>query len=145
MTWRCAYNIAVDRPDETRKRHGRPTPRVGGVPIAIAYISALAIVYLMAPAGHKLYIQHQDLLLSLLPATAIVFVTGLVDDIFTLKPLGQADRSARRRRRRGGARHTLHHHQLPLLFTSPHPVHAVGGVSDEFHLADRMHERGEPD
>ncbi len=76
----------VDRPDEDRKRHGRDIPRLGGVPIVIAYAASLAIAYALAPAGQRLYIQHQDLLWSLLPAAAIVFFTGLLDDLVGLKP-----------------------------------------------------------
>ena len=34
----------VDRPDGIRKLHARPVPRVGGVPIAIAYLSAYAVL-----------------------------------------------------------------------------------------------------
>jgi UDP-GlcNAc:undecaprenyl-phosphate GlcNAc-1-phosphate transferase len=79
------YNL-VDHPDEDRKLHGRPIPRLGGVPIVLAYVGTLAVIFALAPAHHRLYMQHKDLLWSLLPATAIVFITGLVDDLIGLKP-----------------------------------------------------------
>jgi UDP-GlcNAc:undecaprenyl-phosphate GlcNAc-1-phosphate transferase len=79
------YNL-VDRPDEDRKLHGRPIPRIGGVPIVLAYVGTLVVIFAFAPAHQKLYIQHKDLLWLLLPATAIVFLTGLLDDLIGLKP-----------------------------------------------------------
>ena len=84
----------VDRPDQQRKFHTTPIPRVGGIPIVVSYTGSLALLFLLSPHGVKLYIQHSRLLLSLLPATGIMFLTGLVDDLFTLRPwqklLGQS-------------------------------------------------------
>ena len=76
----------LDRPDDRRKFHVDPIPRVGGIPIVLAYAGSLAAIFLLSPHGVKLYIQHSRLLLSLLPATALMFLTGLIDDLFTLRP-----------------------------------------------------------
>ena len=76
----------VDQPDEHRKLHGGPIPRVGGVAIVLSYTAALAVPFIVNPSGGKLYIQHHQLLWSLLPATAVVFLTGLLDDLIGLKP-----------------------------------------------------------
>ena len=76
----------VDQPDSDRKFHLRPVPRVGGIPIVLAYAGALGIVFLANPGGGKLYIQHERLFLELLPAAALIFLTGLLDDIVGLKP-----------------------------------------------------------
>ena len=77
----------VDKPDEARKFHRIPTPRVGGFAIVLAYISALGIVLLIAPAQEQLHIQHYTLLRVLLPPAALIFLIGLVDDLFTLTAL----------------------------------------------------------
>ena len=79
------WNI-VDRPDAERKFHGRPIPRVGGIPIALSYAGALALMLLLAPRSARISIQHSHLLWSLLPSAGLIFVTGLVDDLRGLKP-----------------------------------------------------------
>jgi UDP-GlcNAc:undecaprenyl-phosphate GlcNAc-1-phosphate transferase len=76
----------VDHPDDERKFHAAPIPRIGGIAIVASYAGALLLVFLMAPASAKLYIRHQHLLWSLLPAAGIIFLTGLIDDLFTIKP-----------------------------------------------------------
>lgn len=75
----------VDRPD-SRKIHSRPIPRIGGIPIAISIV----LTYLISLAwlrGHGV-LSHADVLkaLRLLPAAGLIFSTGLVDDLFGLKP-----------------------------------------------------------
>ena len=75
----------VDIPDE-RKLHKKPIPRIGGLPIAISYVGALAIMLAFAPASAKIAVQHRTLMFSLLPAAGLVFLTGLIDDLIQLKP-----------------------------------------------------------
>jgi UDP-GlcNAc:undecaprenyl-phosphate GlcNAc-1-phosphate transferase len=76
----------VDLPDETRKRHAKPIPRIGGVGIVLAYLGALGLMLAFAPLRAQMIIQHKGLIISLLPALVMVFLTGLVDDLITLKP-----------------------------------------------------------
>jgi UDP-GlcNAc:undecaprenyl-phosphate GlcNAc-1-phosphate transferase len=76
----------VDRPDSDRKFHSGAIPRIGGIPIVLSYVGALGLILLVAPTSATISVQHKALLWSLLPATGLVFVTGLVDDIFGLKP-----------------------------------------------------------
>ncbi len=76
----------VDKPD-ARKQHGVPTPRVGGFAIVLAYVCALGVVMLITPARDQLHIQHASLLRVLLPSAGLIFIIGLLDDLFTLSAL----------------------------------------------------------
>jgi UDP-GlcNAc:undecaprenyl-phosphate/decaprenyl-phosphate GlcNAc-1-phosphate transferase len=71
------YNI-VDRPS-LRKVHAHPIPRIGGIPIAIAY--SLSLVS-FATSGGTLGVPTW----KLLPGAALVFLTGLLDDFIDLRP-----------------------------------------------------------
>jgi len=77
-----SYNV-VDAPDKGRKLHKYPIPRVGGIAIAIAYAAA----FLLAPAPQGSVLRENLYLLrNLLPAAAVIFATGIIDDLFGLKP-----------------------------------------------------------
>ena len=74
-----AYNV-VDRPGR-RKVHAYPIPRVGGVPIVIAYTFALLSL------SHAGIPMPADWIWKLLPGVGIIFLTGLIDDFFNIRPL----------------------------------------------------------
>ncbi len=76
----------VDHPDGGRKSHKTPVPRNGGLPIALSYGGALLVVLFLNPLKATLYIQHEHVFLGLVPATILIFATGLVDDLKGLKP-----------------------------------------------------------
>lgn len=77
-----AYGI-VDRPDGTRKMHRYPIPRVGGIAVAISYF----VAYYSASLFSDGLLPHQiSLVVMLLPAAAVVFIIGLIDDFVGLKP-----------------------------------------------------------
>lgn len=76
----------VDRPDTERRFHLKPIPRIGGLPIMLSYAGAICLILIVAPHGATISIQHSRLAWSLLPATAVIFFTGLIDDIVGLKP-----------------------------------------------------------
>ena len=76
----------VDRPDGIRKMHRKPIPRIGGIPIVLSYGIAIGVMVLSAPHWAKLSVQHQALIFELLPAVGVVFLTGLIDDLVTLRP-----------------------------------------------------------
>lgn len=84
----------VDQPDTERKLHLRAVPRIGGLPIAIAYAGSLALVLYFNSGVSRIYVQHAQLFRELLPAALVIFLTGLIDDIWGLRPkqklLGQA-------------------------------------------------------
>lgn len=76
----------VDHPDGDRKLHVRPIPRIGGIPIALSYAAALGLMLIFAPPGARIRIQHEHLVWALLPATLLIFVVGLLDDLRGLRP-----------------------------------------------------------
>jgi UDP-GlcNAc:undecaprenyl-phosphate GlcNAc-1-phosphate transferase len=73
----------VDKPDLHRKVHVYPIPRVGGIPIALAYAIAL---FPFGSGGNLPWDGTASLAWRLGPAAALVFATGLIDDPFGLKP-----------------------------------------------------------
>jgi UDP-GlcNAc:undecaprenyl-phosphate/decaprenyl-phosphate GlcNAc-1-phosphate transferase len=88
----------VDRPDQIRKLHRGVIPRVGGLPIAIAYVGIYA-VFLVSPLTAKAALAgHLPFVWNLLPALLVIFATGLADDIAGLRPweklLGQTAAAA---------------------------------------------------
>ncbi len=76
----------LDEPDSKRKLHTVPVPRIGGIPIYIAY--AVSLLLLVSTPLHEFNSAPGALQLvwRIFPAATIIFLTGLVDDIIGLKP-----------------------------------------------------------
>lgn len=75
----------VDHPDEFRRRHDRPIPRVGGVAIFLGALAAMAVPLLVQRGGSILTGALETALLPLLLASAAIFLLGLVDDLWNLR------------------------------------------------------------
>jgi UDP-GlcNAc:undecaprenyl-phosphate GlcNAc-1-phosphate transferase len=75
----------VDHPDGLRKTHAVPVPRIGGVPLFLAYLSSLGVLLLLPVASSQIVKTGLPFGWRLLPATALVFFTGLLDDVHGLK------------------------------------------------------------
>jgi UDP-GlcNAc:undecaprenyl-phosphate GlcNAc-1-phosphate transferase len=73
----------VDRPDADRKLHTQPVPHMGGVPIALAYVASFLLLPLFPPQIVPIHFIH---VLRAAPAGLIIFLTGILDDLFGLKP-----------------------------------------------------------
>ncbi len=76
-----SYRV-VDQPGEARKLHQRPIPRVGGIAIVLSYVLA----FMISRDRSGVLSSGVSLVWHLLPATATIFVVGLVDDLMGLKP-----------------------------------------------------------
>ncbi len=76
-----SYGI-VDQPDQRRKIHSHPIPRVGGIPIFLSY----AIALYPYPHTPTALAEYLPLIEKLAPAATVVFATGLIDDLIGLKP-----------------------------------------------------------
>jgi UDP-GlcNAc:undecaprenyl-phosphate GlcNAc-1-phosphate transferase len=75
----------VDHPD-LRKLHRGPIPRAGGIAILAGYAAALAIVRVSPLWASYSTTWAPFSVRALLPAVLVAFATGLLDDIFGLKP-----------------------------------------------------------
>ena len=76
----------VDLPDAPRKIHTRPIPRVGGIPIAMAYVAACGLLLASPLHAGTILAQHLPVVWKLLPCSALIFLTGFIDDVAGLKP-----------------------------------------------------------
>jgi UDP-GlcNAc:undecaprenyl-phosphate/decaprenyl-phosphate GlcNAc-1-phosphate transferase len=76
----------VDHPDGLRKTHATPVPRIGGVPLFLAYLGALGVLLLLPMSSNHIVQTGLPVGLRLFPAVALVFFVGLLDDIRGLKP-----------------------------------------------------------
>jgi UDP-GlcNAc:undecaprenyl-phosphate/decaprenyl-phosphate GlcNAc-1-phosphate transferase len=77
----------LDHPDQERKRHARPVPRVGGLAIALSYGLSFLILLSTHSQGAAMVRSALPFIWRLVPAASLVFLTGLIDDIFGLRPL----------------------------------------------------------
>jgi UDP-GlcNAc:undecaprenyl-phosphate GlcNAc-1-phosphate transferase len=82
----CTRLGLVDQPDRLRKLHARAVPRVGGIPLAIAYVGAFGLLFATPLSGGALVGEHLSAVLKLLPAACVVFLTGLCDDLWNVRP-----------------------------------------------------------
>jgi len=76
----------VDHPDQARKLHTSPVPNMGGVPLVLAYFASFGLVSLLG-WGLPIGTPEHSLALRLVPALAIIFFTGLLDDRVRLQPV----------------------------------------------------------
>jgi UDP-GlcNAc:undecaprenyl-phosphate/decaprenyl-phosphate GlcNAc-1-phosphate transferase len=76
----------VDQPDQQRKIHSSPIPRLGGVAIFAAVIGAYGLLLIVRLSSGAIVSADLPLVLRLLPALAIVFGIGTLDDIISVPP-----------------------------------------------------------
>lgn len=76
----------VDHPDGLRKLHTSPVPRVGGVPLMLAYLGAFAVLLVSPLAATRVVETGLPTAWKILPGAALVFAIGLLDDLHGLKP-----------------------------------------------------------
>ena len=72
----------LDEPSP-RRTHVQPTPRIGGVPLAIAFLVALSLTLSFPRTDEKELLRVYGLMLGV----ALIAVVGFVDDVRELKPL----------------------------------------------------------
>lgn len=71
----------VDQPDEARKRHREPVPRLGGLPILLAVAAALTLFARLEGGDFAAAVES---VLPLVPAALLMFAVGVADDLWDL-------------------------------------------------------------
>lgn len=84
-TWALHWNF-VDLPDNKRKLHKTAIPRVGGVAVTAAYFGSLLVIAVLLAYKQPGHWAVFAAIKSIAPAAMLIFVVGLADDIFDLKP-----------------------------------------------------------
>ena len=83
LAWHFGF---MDHPDEGRKIHTAPIPRVGGLAILASVLAAYVVLFAVRMSSGHIIWEGMPLILRVAPAFAIVFLVGLVDDIVKLSP-----------------------------------------------------------
>jgi UDP-GlcNAc:undecaprenyl-phosphate GlcNAc-1-phosphate transferase len=83
LAWRFGI---VDQPDQQRKIHSAPIPRMGGVAIFASVVLAYGLLLVARLSSGAIVWEGLPLVLRLFPAFAVVFSIGLIDDIVSLRP-----------------------------------------------------------
>jgi UDP-GlcNAc:undecaprenyl-phosphate/decaprenyl-phosphate GlcNAc-1-phosphate transferase len=130
----------VDHPDNRRKLHRQPIPRVGGVAIFVSYILAFAAtafgfqdVHHVLPAG--------SMAIGLFASLGVIFATGLLDDLINLKPwqkLGGQILAAVAAYFSGVQIHLFRGHSLEMWFSFPLTIVWLIGCTNAFNLIDGL-------
>ncbi len=76
----------LDRPDAHRKLHASPVPRLGGIPIAAAFALSLTLFRFLPGVASPALDSALDRILPLIPGALIVFLVGVLDDLYDLRP-----------------------------------------------------------
>jgi UDP-GlcNAc:undecaprenyl-phosphate/decaprenyl-phosphate GlcNAc-1-phosphate transferase len=76
----------VDVPRDDRRVHVQPVPHLGGVAIVIAFVGAFVILLLSGLSAGSIVREARPFVEQLMPAAFFIFLVGLVDDIWGLKP-----------------------------------------------------------
>lgn len=76
----------VDAPDMVRKRHLHSVPRFGGIALLVSYVGALALLIVLGWKAHDVLRPALPSVFKLVPAGLAIFLTGLFDDLFGLRP-----------------------------------------------------------
>jgi UDP-GlcNAc:undecaprenyl-phosphate GlcNAc-1-phosphate transferase len=84
----CASWGVLDHPGN-RKLHTDPIPRAGGVVIILSYVLACALLVTTRATGGGFIWAARANIFQLLPAAALVFLTGLIDDVKGLKAVSK--------------------------------------------------------
>ena len=74
----------VDKPDDQRKIHKVPIPRLGGIAICAATLGAYVLLLLVRLSAGHIVRSGIPFAARLLPAVIIIFGIGLLDDILDL-------------------------------------------------------------
>jgi UDP-GlcNAc:undecaprenyl-phosphate GlcNAc-1-phosphate transferase len=129
----------LDRPDQNRKTHPHPIPRIGGVPIIIASLASFTILLLLSLQDGEIVRANLGVVRKLFPAATLIFATGLLDDLIGLKPwqklLGQLAAAALAFS--AGVRFSgIGSYHFPIWLTLPATILWLVGCTNALNLID---------
>jgi UDP-GlcNAc:undecaprenyl-phosphate GlcNAc-1-phosphate transferase len=150
LTW-CVRNLAMGRgwvapPIQDRDLHEIPLPRLGGVPIFLAFLISIAIALLAGLHFPALAVSSSlRTLLTVLVAGTLIFLLGIYDDIHSVGPYTKfvIQAVAAIMLFVGGLRIL----DLPVLFGARHLAWPIGlpitvlwviGITNAFNLIDGL-------
>jgi UDP-GlcNAc:undecaprenyl-phosphate GlcNAc-1-phosphate transferase len=130
----------VDHPDNRRKLHSRPIPRVGGIAIFVSYLLAFAATAFGFLDVHTVLPQG-SMAMGFFASLVIVFATGLLDDLINLRPwqkLGGQVLAALTAYFSGVQIHLFRGHPLEIWFSLPFTIIWLIGCTNAFNLIDGL-------
>jgi len=130
----------VDHPDNRRKLHRQPMPRVGGVAIFASYLLAFGATAFGFQDVHRV-LPGGSMAVGLLASLTIIFATGLLDDLINLKPwqkLGGQILAALTACFFGVQIHLFRGHTLDSWFSIPFTIIWLIGCTNAFNLIDGL-------
>ena len=80
------YFGVVDQPDQKRKIHSSPIPRLGGMAIFASVLGAYILLLIVRMSSGAIVLENMPVILRLMPALLVVFGIGLMDDIVSVAP-----------------------------------------------------------
>ncbi len=131
------YGCGLDYPDQQRKMHKTPVPRIGGIPIVLAYAGAIGLLVLTS----RTFPHVQHFAWRLVLASLLIFITGLIDDLFGLKPWQKLSGEilAAVLAYSGGIQiQTIGSHHVPYFLALPLTVAWIVGCTNAFNLIDGL-------
>ena len=79
----CKKHGLVDVPKDSRRVHSKPMPRCGGIAIFVSSMVAMFIYYIITKDVESIAFNRQ--FYGYLIGAILIFIMGIIDDIFTLK------------------------------------------------------------
>lgn len=81
----CRNRQILDKPS-ARRKHTKPTPRLGGVAVFLGFLFAIIISLPFLNQSLSQYPSYVFMLMGIVIASGLCFIMGLFDDLYDLKP-----------------------------------------------------------
>lgn len=76
----------VDNPDEVRKLHRSPVPRIGGLAIFLAFLASVSVVYLLPGEASSSLRDNLTRACTIVGLSGLMMLVGFCDDVKNLSP-----------------------------------------------------------
>ena len=131
----------MDQPDQHRKVHQAPVPRIGGVAIMVAVALSMCILGVTPFRSSQFVAAALPFAFRVLPGLLLVFLAGLADDLFGLRPWQKlaAEIAASVYLCLGGVQiHSIATYQLSAWFSVPLTLLWLVGCTNAVNLIDGL-------